>query len=314
MTIEGSELSIKQDQSRSAPSCLNKGAGCQIIQSDLKNLSEVNYSTPVSNITSSSQVAKVIAEERSFRQMDDIFIKLGCKMKSQNSEAFSNEKLKFSRAINFIFKNNLTKEIQLKEIKIKRDYSYTKNINAEKKKMIFKNLNMSNNDNNKQAFKFFQTTNQANIIPNCSILENTKLNSNNYHGKVKTFNVSDCVLQSQDKRNHILIIVLIGKKRLNNVSEITEMPKIPNFGSLNQGAIEISKKVLEKSKMKTEQKSSIPINLPCYPSPISINAQNPKNFHVNMNITNINIDKSHSLIKSLPTSMTHERDLKVFVV
>ena len=69
--------------------------------------------------------------------------------------------------------------------------------------------------------------------------------------------------------------------------------------------------MLEKTKQKPEQKN-IPISLPCYASPISINAQNPKNFHVNMNITNINIDKSHSMIKSLAPSLTHERDLKVF--
>ncbi len=55
-----------------------------------------------------------------------------------------------------------------------------------------------------------------------------------------------------------------------------------------------------------------PITVPGFPSPISINAQNPKNFHVNMNITNINFDKSHSILKtSMQPTITCDRDLKV---
>jgi hypothetical protein len=205
MIIEENELSIKQDQSRPVPSCLAKGAAGQMMRNDFKKLPEVKYSTPVQNIPQASenlQLGKLIPEERNFRQMDELFLKLGSKMKSNYTEAYSNEKLNFSRAINFIFKNNLYKEVQINEIKLKRELSNSKFINGEKKRNIFKNYNSRNNDNN-QPNKNITNAN-TNIISSC-IQDNKKLNSNTFNGNVKTFNVSDFFKNSQEKRNNLLI-------------------------------------------------------------------------------------------------------------
>jgi len=56
---------------------------------------------------------------------------------------------------------------------------------------------------------------------------------------------------------------------------------------------------------------SKPITVQSYPTPLSINAQNPNNFHVNMNITNININKPQNKSKNLKATITCDRDFRV---
>ncbi len=84
---------------------------------------------------------------------------------------------------------------------------------------------------------------------------------------------------------------------------------ITNQVESNKNQLDLSKKLLEKHKTPSQ---NIPITVKSYPSPVSVNTQNPNNFHVNMNITNININqKNHPLLKNIQPLLHCDRDNKV---
>jgi len=106
-------------------------------------------------------------EENNFKEIDEVFMKLRYKMKATSGETFKSEKIKFSRAINLIFKNNSI-ETSINDIKI--NFKNTVNLTEEKSKASnLKNPNF-NGDSISEFFK-----------KNVSSSENSEIHFNNFN-------------------------------------------------------------------------------------------------------------------------------------